>query len=527
MFDIIKQIYLNSIFYDKKISSKVTSDLKYKPSSYLLSSIVKIRTKKFNIKNFLYDNFWTNKKLNQIQLQKMSNFYWLFSLDLKSSSESVQMVIKNWIEKNYKYNSKNWDFETTSKRIISWLSSTQLTCDNSINQYQKDFDSVIHKQTFHLINQIDGERKLKNKLRGVAAIILVGLSYKNEKNFTSKGLEYLKKIIKHTFDNNGFLKSRNIKSSIFFLKYLILIREWFKESQSEIPNFIDENIFNLGQSYAFFWKNLKFDPLFNGNNNSDNQEFDNYLKRLGYSFKNNDYEFSNYVSLKDKKTNLIIDVGSSPNKKFSEEYQAGALSFEFVSNGKKIFTNSGYYDEANTKFKEISRSSAMHNVLIVDDNSSCKFIKNSISKFEIKDGLKTLKKSVSFKKDEWKVVASHDGYLKKYNLIYEREIQFFPKINKLVGIDKLYSKKLIPNIKFDIRFHLDPLAKIMKTQDQKSILIEIENEGWRFICDNHHIDIDNGLYFGNKNTYIENQNIFISGIKNEENISIKWELNKI
>ena len=84
-----------------------------------------------------------------------------------------------------------------------------------------------------------------------------------------------------------------------------------------------------------FWKNLKFDPLFNGNNNSNNQEFDNYLKRLGYSFKNNDYEFSNYVSLKDKKVNLIMDVGSSPNKKFSEEYQAGALSFEFVSNGKK------------------------------------------------------------------------------------------------------------------------------------------------------------------------------------------------
>ena len=59
---------------------------------------------------------------------------------------------------------------------------------------------------------------LRIKLRGVAAIILVGLSYKNEKNFTLKGLEYLKKIIKYTFDNNGFLKSRNIKSSIFFSK---------------------------------------------------------------------------------------------------------------------------------------------------------------------------------------------------------------------------------------------------------------------------------------------------------------------
>ena len=303
MFEIIKQIYLNSIFYDKKISPKTICELEYKPSSYLLSSIVKIRSKKFNIDNFSYNKFWTDRELNQKQLQKLNNFYWIFSLDLKSSNKSVQTVIKNWIEKNHKYNSKNWNFEVTSKRIISWLSNTALTYDNAENHYQKDYSLIIHKQASHLINQIDKESKLNNKIRGVAAIILVGLAYKNEKNFTIKGLENLKKIIRYTIDDNGFPKSRNIKSSVFFLKYLILIREWFKESQSEIPNFIDESIFNLGQSYAFFWKNLKFDPLFNGNNNSNNQEFDIYLKRLGYSFKNNDHEFSDYVSLKDKKIN--------------------------------------------------------------------------------------------------------------------------------------------------------------------------------------------------------------------------------
>ena len=122
---------------------------------------------------------------------------------------------------------------------------------------------------------------------------------------------------------------------------------------------------------------------------------------VGYSFKNNDYEFSDYVSLKDKKINLIMDVGSSPNKKFSEEYQAGALSFELVSNGKKIFTNAGYYDDGNLQFIEVSRSSAVHNVLVVDDNSSCKFIKNLNSKFEIKNSLKTDIKKISFKKNEW------------------------------------------------------------------------------------------------------------------------------
>ena len=67
----------------------------------------------------------------------------------------------------------------------------------------------------------------------------------------------------------------------------------------------------------------------------------------------------------------------------------------------------------------------------------------------------------------------------------------------------------------------------MKTQNNKFILIQLEDEGWQFSCDNYDINIDNGLYFGNKNSYQENQNIFISGMNNESEQIIRWEINKI
>ena len=67
----------------------------------------------------------------------------------------------------------------------------------------------------------------------------------------------------------------------------------------------------------------------------------------------------------------------------------------------------------------------------------------------------------------------------------------------------------------------------MKTQDNKTILIELNDEGWKFTCEKFNIDIDNGLYFGNKNSYNQNQNIFISGITNNRNEEIKWQLVKI
>ena len=148
-------------------------------------------------------------------------------------------------------------------------------------------------------------------------------------------------------------------------------------------------------------------------------------------------------------------------------------------------------------------------------------------KKNLKPLLNILKKNIVFENNYWKVSASHDGYLKKFGSIHEREIEFYPEQMKFIGYDKLFRKSHNEKIKFDIRFHLDPNSKVMKTQNNKSILIELEEEGWKFSCDNFDINIDNGLYFGNKNSYTENQNIFISGINNEKEQIIKWEISKL
>ena len=136
-------------------------------------------------------------------------------------------------------------------------------------------------------------------------------------------------------------------------------------------------------------------------------------------------------------------------------------------------------------------------------------------------------KDNDFENNYWKISGSHDGYLIKFGTVYEREIEFYPEQMKFIGYDKLSRKNPSKEIKFDIRFHLDPNSKVMKTQDNKSILIELDEEGWKFSCDNFDINIDNGLYFGNRNSYKENQNIFISGMNKEKEQIIKWEINKL
>ena len=522
----IRKFYLNSNFYDKKISKTEKKDLIYRPSPHFLSSLIKYQKKKSKIEDFSIDDIWNKDDLTLKDFKNLNSFYWFFSLDLKSSKKTIQRIIDNWISYNNKYNFKSWDFDLTAKRIIAWLSCHNLCYDQSNNYYKENFNKIIQKQTNHLINEINSSEFFEDKLIGCASIILVGLCYQNEKKYLSFGTDLLKKISKLALDNHGFPKSRNIKQLVFFLKYFILIREWFKESQTSYPEHIDENIYYLGQSYAFFQKTSNSGFLFNGNNISYDTEFDNYLKRLGYKFKNDNHEFGGYLIFNNKKISMIMDVGPSPDNKYTKDYQSGALSFEIISNGKKLITNCGYYKKNKGKLNKLSKSSAAHSTLVIDDNSSCKF-KEKYNSYMVKNGLRIIKKSKIFEKNYWKINAAHNGYSKKYNTIHERQIEFYPEQMTFIGFDKIIKKKTNHSYKFDIRFHLEPSVKLMKTQNNKTILIELDDEGWKFTCDNYDINIDNGLYFGKKNLYTDNQNIFITGVSNNQTENIKWEIKKI
>ena len=261
--------------------------------------------------------------------------------------------------------------------------------------------------------------------------------------------------------------------------------------------------------------------------NAVNQGFDVYLDHQKYSFKSEKKDLGGYSILKNKNVILGIDIGTAPESKFSENYQSGPLSFEAIYKGSKIICNSGYYQNTKKNLNLISRSTAAHSTLILNNNSIVSFKKNFRNKILNKLNFNTLNKNIVCEKNYWLIKCSHDGYLKNYGTIHERSLEFFPEKNKFVGTDKLIKNKNFIPTNFDIRFHLMPTTKVTKTQDKNIILIELENSAWRFYSVNGSIDVETGLYFGNKNDYLENQNIFISGLTEKDDQVIKWEITKI
>ena len=521
-----REFYLNSKIYNRKISKVRKNNLEYKPSPSLLECIVKIKKEKNNISDLSLNRIWLKKNINYKEFINLHSFFWLFTLDLNSPKKEVQSTISEWINKNYNYNHLTWEIDILSKRIISWISNAKITYEDSSDNYKEKFDWIIKKQVNHLINEINQSEWIDNKMIGCSAIILTGIAY-NEKYFSDYGFILLRRIIKVSFDKDGFPKTRNLRQLNFYLKYFILIREWLKESQNEISEYLDEIIYHLGQAFTLMSKNVNYNFLFNGNHNNKDKNLENQIKKLGYNFKNDLDQVGGYLFLKNKNFVLAADLGHSPEKNYSKDYQSGALSFEFISNKNKIITNSGYFQKSKHQLNLISKFTASQTTLGVGNSSSVNFLKSSDGTNIINNSLKIFDKKIISNKNLWSFEASHDGYAKRYGIIHQRKVEFFHNTFKLSGSDNIIKKKNFRSTNFEIRFHLVPNARILKTQDGKSIYIEIEKEGWKFTSSTNKIDFETGLYFGHKNSFVENQNIFISGKIIEENKPIRWEIEKI
>ena len=520
----IRKLYLKSNFYNSKISKIEISGITYRPSLSILSCLVKYEKKKIKIEELEKDNIWENKLLSGKNLNKLNNFYWLFSIDLKSSPNITQSIIIKWIEKNQNYHSLTWQIDILSKRIISWIANSKLTYDQSDIKYKTKFNFSLNKQINHLINEISKSQSVDDKLLGCTAVIITGLSYENEK-FLKYGLELLRNIINNSFDNEYFPKTRSIRQLNFYLKYFVLVRELLKESFNDIPEYLDEIIFYLGKSFTVF-SNLEQSLLFNGNHQNNLKDFNKYLALYKYKFDNPNNEVGGYAILKNKNCILAMDIGDSPHKRFSYNYQSGALSFEFFYKDKKLISNSGYFQDYENKLNLISKSTAAHSTLVINNHSSCSF-RNDRTYKTLENGLKIVNKNIVNEKKYWLIKASHNGFLKKFGILHERSLEYFVEKNKLIGTDKIISKNKSGLKKYDIRFHMEPGVKLTKTLDNKTILIEIENSGWRFSTNCEIINIESGIYFGNKNLFSENQNICLSGKTKDISQEIKWVFEKI
>jgi uncharacterized heparinase superfamily protein len=476
-------------------------------------------------------NLWKITNLEENKIKKLHNFCWLPALNIKTEKELSCLIIDQWINNFSNYNEKYWTLDVVTMRLIYWISSYEIIFKNSDLIFRSKVINNIVKQTKHLFKNISLVSSGVDKIKSLAALILVGNSFEQYEEYTQYGLKNLEDELGSFINKDGFVKSKNPEDLFWALYFLVLIKEWLTLSRKQTPAFINIYINSLGICFKF----LRFSngdlPLFNGANHINTEKFYEFLESRGYEFENMENIFCGYAKIKSKKIELFIDANNPSSILHSRNYQAGPLSFELASNGIKFICNSGSGKNLGEELSYLSSSTAAHSTVTINDTSSCIFQKNALVRKYFGNSLiekhNIFKQEFKNDKEFIQCIIAHDGYEKRFKILHERQITLFKSKNHIEGIDSLKCKSLEnKNLAFSVRFHIHPDIRITKTMGNDILLSSSEGEGWIFRSPQIPTKIEKNLYFGNPDNIKESSFILLEGNIENENTNIIWHLEK-
>ena len=476
-------------------------------------------------------NVWKITNLEKDKTKKLHNFCWLPALNIKTEKELGCLIIDQWINNFSNYNEKCWALDVVTMRLIYWISSYEIIFKNSDLIFRSKVINNIVKQTKHLFKNISLVSSGVNKIKSLAALILVGNSFEQYEEYTQFGLKNLEDELGNFVNKDGFVKSKNPEDLFWTLYFLVLIKEWLILSRKQTPAFINIYINSLGICFKF----LRFSngdlPLFNGANHINTEKFYEFLESRGYEFENMENIFCGYAKIKSKKIELFIDANNPSSMLHSRNYQAGPLSFELTSGGIKFICNSGSGKNLGEELSYLSSSTAAHSTVTINDTSSCIFQKNALIRKYFGNSLiekhNIFKQEFKNDKEFIQCVVGHDGYEKRFKILHERQITLFKLKNHIEGIDSLKCKNLEnKNLTFSVRFHIHPDIRITKTMGNDILLSSSGGEGWIFRSPQIPTKIEKNLYLGNSDNIKESSFILLEGNIENENTNIIWHLEK-
>ena len=522
-----KKLYFSSKNYNKSLETKTPQQVYYNPNPFLLSIITSYRGESFKISEIDINIFWLeNKKKDTEQLH---NFFWLSLIDRKTDYKNLKKIIYIWMLKNSKYKRKIWETSTLSARVISWILNVDIILNNSTFDFRKNFLNCIISQTNHLKKNIKFEKNLSKKIKILTAIILTGLVFKEYEDNFNIGIKELEKLVKDFFDKDGFPLSRNPNDLLFYSKYLILCKEVIRGSQNYVPEFLEDIIEKNLKCLDYIKTPNNQLPLFNGATISELGQINEYLEKAKTKNMAKD-NFGGLCKIKHKSHLIFIDIEKPPQKKFSNSYQSGPLSFEYFIDNVKIISNSGFGGNISKKAETLSRLTACQSTLTLNDTSVTKFEQNELVKRVFGNSVKNNFRSFDLTiKDENGLLgcsAANNGYEKSFGCTHKREIYINKENNYLKGIDHIFKKKDGYPVRYSFRFHINPELTVIKTMSGNGALIQIsKNKSLLFTINNENLELEKSIFFAEKKI-LDSTCITITGNLVNKNKSFNWEIKK-
>jgi uncharacterized heparinase superfamily protein len=434
----------------------------------------------------------------------LQSFEWLRDLAAAATRERAariaEKVVQKWLDAHaVQVAERAWRADLWGRRILFWAGYAPYILSSRDAAYRGQVLNTLSRGARHLDKAANKAPPGIARITAWAGVIAAALVVQGGPARLNRGEAGLLRALAMGLHDDGGLASRAPVEQLALVELLAQLRAAYRAGEQDMPEMVAEAL--AGSVAALLGVTLGDGALssWQAGNMLSRRRVEAAVEGTGVRARPlRQPRGWGYQRLDAKSTILIFDAAPPPPSRALSGGCASTLGFEMSEGQHRIVVNCGGTAGASgalpAELAAALRTTAAHSTLTLGD-------RNSTAIHE--DG--TLGKGVTqveLVRDETggviTVEAGHDGYVRRFGLVHQRQLVLAADGRELRGQDVLIPegrRKRSEELAFAIRFHLAPAVEAATTADGQGALLRIRGGPvWQFRCRGGRLAIEDSLW---------------------------------
>ena len=467
--------------------------------------------------------------------RELHGFGWLRDLraaDSQIARQNARVLVEDWMKYCGRRHPIGWEAPVVTQRILSWLAHSPFILQDGDHEFYRRFVKSLAKQVRYLRQTINETEDGAVRLRASMAIASACISMAGQGRFARQSFRRLDHELTRQILPDGGHVSRNPRALIDILADLLPLRQAFVAQGLEMPPAMVQSVDRMMPMLRFFRHGDGALAHFNGMGSTPS---DLVATILAYDDARGapplNAPHSGYQRLSGGNSVVLIDTGPVPALAVSGDAHAGCLSFEFSSASNRLVVNCGVSPRSNPLWRKVSRSTAAHSTLTVEDTSSCRFLSEKPFGKLLGSPILSGPSYVPLEREDdmagSRITASHDGYAADFNVFHERDLRLSGDGTVLDGIDTMRALgSIAAEHHYALRFHLYPGLRTSLLRGGSAVLMVCrDGEAWEFEAPGSELSLEESIYLSDVYGHRKTEQIVVTGSLLEKP-AVGWQFRK-
>ncbi|WP_208435433.1 heparinase II/III family protein [Bartonella phoceensis] len=440
----------------------------------------------------------------------LHNFHWLRHMAAAESdlaTAHARFLLEDWFDHGgKKVKGLAWSAPVVARRLISWICHSKMLLQGASERFEKRFLRALGFQFRYLRITIASMENNDQRLQAAVALTFASLALPVSAVMKKKVQTILREELSCQILVDGGHISRSPVILLNLLSDLLSLRHLFIHSNETAPRILIDSVERMLPALRFFIHEDQTLAHFNGVGPLVPEHLSALLKldeTAGNPFSYARY--SGFQRLQANQTTVLADTGKFPPRSAAEHAGSGCLSFEMSSQGSRFIINTGVNPYGREEYRNLGRVTAAHSTATVNDCSVGIFHKKKKGSASLLlEGPTDVKVHRIEDSERTGFIASHNGYVRPFNLIHERGLILATNGEMIEGFDRFF----MPNEKRSkrhktaesehnnvaVRFHIHPQVRV--NYDGEYVHLAVGNgQEWYFMSPDADICLEDSIDF--------------------------------